>query len=215
VTLRVLWRNWGLSIVLGSLFLLFLLGQSLAGVYFYNQEQQEHGQPTIAWARYLISAHFLEAVGENWESEFLQMGAFVFLTVFLYQKGSPESNDPDKVEPERPADAGSPWPVKRGGWIRRVYDHSLSLAFALLFVGSFVIHLLAGAAEYRQDQRAHGQAPVSILEYLGSSRFWFESFQNWQSEFLAILAMVVLAVFLRQKGSPESKDPATPHWEHE
>jgi hypothetical protein len=208
-------RNSSLSIVLATLFLIFLVGQSVTGLRYYNQEQREHGQETTTYLRYLTSGHFLEAVGENWESEFLQMAMFAFLTVFLYQKGSAESNDPDKDEPQRPKGPGSPWAVRVGGVVEAVYNHSLSIALFALFIISFLVHLFAGAKEYQQDQVAHGESMPRMIEYLGTSRFWFESFQNWQSEFLAILAMVVLTIWLREKGSPESKDPATPHWEHD
>ena len=208
-------RNNGLSIVLTALFLIFLVGQSVTGWRYYNQEQQEHGEETTTYLRYLTTGHFLEAVGENWESEFLQMAMFAFLTVFLYQKGSAESNDPDKNEPPRPKRPDSPWAVRVGGWVEGVYNHSLSIALFALFLLSFLIHLFAGAKEYQQDQVAHGQPVPTMIEYARTSRFWFESFQNWQSEFLAILAMVVLTIWLREKGSPESKDPATPHWEHD
>ena len=208
-------RDSGLSIVLTALFLIFLVAQSLAGLRYYNQEQQDHGQPTTTYLRYLTTGHFLEAVGENWESEFLQMAMFALLTVFLYQKGSAESNDPDNPDPYRKKTADSPWPVRRGGWVETIYNHSLTIALFALFVGSFTIHLFAGAKEFQQDQVEHGQPPPTIIEYAQTSRFWFESFQNWQSEFLAILAMVVLTIWLRQRGSPESKDPATPHGEHD
>jgi hypothetical protein len=208
-------RNSSLSLVLLGLFIALLIAQSIAGLHYYNHEQREHGQPGASYLRYLTTGHFLEAVGENWESEFLQMGMFVFLTVFLFQKGSPESNDPDHADPDRKPDKTSPWPVRMGGWVESLYNYSLSLAFLILFLGSFLIHLFAGAKEYQQDQVAHGQPPPSLWAYAQTSRFWFESFQNWQSEFLAIFAMVVLTIWLRQKGSPESKNPATPHWENE
>jgi len=208
-------RNNGLSIVLTALFLIFLVAQSVTGWRFYNQEQQAHAQQTTTYLRYLTTGHFLESVGENWESEFLQMAMFAFLTVFLYQKGSAESNDPDKRDPKRRPTRDSPWPVRYGGWVETIYNHSLSIALFVLFLMSFLIHLFGGAKEFQQDQIEHGQAAPTLIEYLKTSRFWFESFQNWQSEFLAILAMVVLTIWLRQKGSPESKDPATPHWEHD
>jgi hypothetical protein len=211
---RVL-RNNGLSIVLTALFLIFLVAQSVTGWYFYNEEQREHGQGTATYLRYLTTGHFLEAVGENWESEFLQMAMFAFLTVFLYQKGSAESNDPDNLDAPRKTTQDSPWPVRYGGLVETIYNHSLSIALFALFIMSFLIHLFGGAKEYQQDQIEHGQAAPTLVAYLKTSRFWFESFQNWQSEFLAILAMVVLTIWLRQKGSPESKDPATPHREHD
>ena len=211
-------RENGLSIVLGLLFLLTLVGQAAAGLYTYNEEQLEHGQPAVNFFSYVASSHFLEAVAENWESEFLQMFAFVLLTAFLFQKGSAESRKPDEEEPinrdprksQNKKDA--PWPVRKGGLILTLYEYSLSLAFLLLFIISFTLHAIGGAAEYNQTQREHGSAEVvSTMEYMGTPRFWFESFQNWQSEFLAVAAMVLLSIFLRQRGSPESKPVDSPH----
>ena len=220
--MRKILRENGLSIVLGLLFILSLVGQAAAGLYTYNEEQQEHGQPTVNFVNYLASSHFLEAVAENWESEFLQMFAFVLLTAFLFQKGSAESRDPDEDE-EEPVERDpsksrnkkdAPGPVKKGGLILKLYEYSLSIAFLLLFLVSFTLHAIGGGAEYNQNQREHGSAKVvSTLEYMATSRFWFESFQNWQSEFLAVGAMVVLSIFLRQRGSPESKPVDTPHSE--
>ena len=216
--MRKIFRENGLSIVLGLLFLIFLAGQSVAGMFAYNEEQQEHGQPTVGFSEYLTSSHFLEATMENWESEFLQMFAFVVLTAILFQKGSAESK---KLDEEEPVDRepsrnkkDAPWPVRQGGLILKLYEHSLSLAFLLLFLVSFALHAVGGAEEYNQSQREHGSSEVlSTLEYMGTSRFWFESFQNWQSEFLAVGAMVVLSIFLRQRGSPESKPVDSPHSE--
>jgi hypothetical protein len=218
--MRRLLRENGLSIVLMLLFLVFWVGQSVAGHREYNSEQREHGQPEVAFGSYLASAHFWEATAENWESEFFQMFGYVILTAILFQKGSSESKDPDKAEPvdreprasRRKADA--PWPVRRGGFVLRLYEYSLSIAFLLLFLISIALHALAGAAEYNDEQSAHGeQSNLSVLQYAGTSRFWFESFQNWQSEFLAIAGMVVLSIFLRQRGSPESKPVDSPHSE--
>ena len=208
-------RDNGLSLVLSALFAAFLIGQSLAGHREHNEELRAHGLQQKSYAEYLRTGHFLESVTENWESEFLQMGMFVILTTFLVQKGSAVSRRPGAVEATdvvpRPAPGDAPWPVRRGGLVLRVYEHSLSLALLFLFVLSFVLHAVGGAADYNQQQAAHGEAPVSTLSYMTTSRFWFESFQNWQSEFLAILAMVGLSVFLREKGSPESKPVFAPH----
>lgn len=211
-------RNNGLSLVLVSFFLIFLFGQSLAGRNDYNNDQQEHGQPTVSYFEYVTGNHFLEATMENWESEFLQMFFFIVLTVFLYQKGSAESKDPDEKEEvdKDPMESGrknnAPWPVTKGGWILKIYEHSLSLAFLMLFLGSFFLHARAGASEYNDEQKEHGRPErVSTLDYMATSRFWFESLQNWQSEFLAVGSMVVLTIFLREKGSKESKPVDTPH----
>ncbi|HUR00584.1 MAG TPA: DUF6766 family protein, partial [Gemmatimonadaceae bacterium] len=203
-------RNNGLSLSMFVLFAVSLTGQILAGEREYNSDQQEHGQPATNISGYLRSAHFVEAVFENWESEFLQMGSFVLLTAWLYQQGSPESRklqgEPDlDKDPRRAKKGDSPWPVQRGGLILTFYEHSLSLALFLLFAISFLLHAAGGAREYSQDQIEHGQSAVSMFEYLRTSRFWFESFQNWQSEFLSVGVLIVLSIFLRERRSPESK----------
>ena len=215
--MRQLLHNNGLSVVLFALFFFSLLGQSLTGHHEHNQDQQEHGRPAVSFAEYLTTGHFVEAVFENWESEFLQMSVYVVFTVFLFQKGSAESKDPDRIEPvdQDPARMRDrpdvPWPVRRGGLALTIYNHSLSLALFLLFVLSFMLHAAGGAAEYSQEQQEHGQPSVTVIEYLGTSRFWFESLQNWQSEFLSMGAVVVLSIFLRERGSPESKPVHSPH----
>jgi hypothetical protein len=218
--MRRIFRENGLSIVLVSLFLVFWTGQSLVGHREYNAEQREHGQPQVSHTAYLRTAHFWEATTENWESEFIQLFSYVFLTAFLFQKGSAESkklNEPEPVDRD-PRTSGhnpdAPWPVRRGGFVLTMYEHSLSLAFLLIFLISFTLHAVAGSAEYNQEQGVHGQfSALSPLEYAETSRFWFESMQNWQSEFLAIAAVVVLSIFLRQRGSPESKPVDSPHQE--
>ena len=216
--MRSLFRNNGLTIVLMSVFLATWAGQFFTGRHEYNQQQAEHGQPGISMGQYLASGHFWQATGENWESEFLQMAMFVVLTCFLFQKGSPESKDPDQDDPvdNDPAlqkdDPKAPWPVRKGSptllWF---YSNSLSICFALLFLASFLIHAAGGVKEHNQEQTQHGQPTTTMLAYMGTGRFWFESFQNWQSEFLSLAAMVYLAVYLRQRGSAESKPVATPH----
>lgn len=219
-TLQRIWRENGLSIVLfGLFFFSFILGQALAGQRYSNQERGEHGLPPESFAAYLASPHFFEATMENWESEFLQMGVFIVLTAFLYQKGSAESKSLTKPEPvdrdprQSRHKKDAPWPVRRGGIILRLYEHSLSFAFLFLFLASFFLHAVSGRAEYNQDQAMHGEPAVSVATYMLSSRFWFESFQNWQSEFLAIGCMVLFTIHLRQRGSPESKPVDAPHWE--
>jgi hypothetical protein len=214
-------RENGLSVVAFSVFALCLVGQLLTGLVAHNEDQRDHGQPTIGIAKYVRSGHFLEATFENWESEFLQMAAFVVLTAMLRQKGSPESKKPDGEEEvdEDPRDARrspqrrakAPWPVRRGGVVLKLYEHSLSLALALLFLTSFAVHAVGGASEYNEEQLAHGGTAISTLSYAGTPRFWFESFQNWQSEFLAVGALFVLTIWLREKGSPQSKPVAAPH----
>jgi len=149
---------------------------------------------------------------ENWESEFLQLFVYVALTAFLFQRGSAESKDPDNPdEEEPPLSAESPKWARTGGWRRKVFSHSLSLVFFVLFVITFLLHAAGGVKQYNEEQLMHGEAVVSLADYLLSSRFWFESLQNWQSEFLSLLSMVVLSIFLRQRGSPESKPVNAPH----
>ncbi len=212
-------RNQSLSIVLLVLFLLFLGGQSIAGHLQHNEDLNEHGRPSLSYTEYLGSSHFLEATMENWESEFLQMFAYVVLTAFLFQKGSLESKDPNKTEPvdRDPRKSRNrrnvPWPVKKGGWILILYEYSLSLAFLLLFLMSFFLHALGGVSAYNQEQLEHGQQAISLMEFLATSEFWFQSLQNWQSEFLAVGTMVVFSIFLRQRWSAESKPVDAPHSE--
>jgi hypothetical protein len=209
---RSFFRHNGLTIVLLAFFVVTLLGQSIAGWKEFNDEQEEHGGSVMSYGKYLSSDHFWEATAENWESEFLQMFIFIALTAVLYQKGSAESKDPDKPDEEAPpVTKRSPSPVRKGGWRLRLYEHSLSLAFLGLFLLAWGVHAAAGAKAYNDDQIEHGKEAVSTLHYMATSRFWFESFQNWQSEFLAIALMVVLTIFLREKSSPESKPVQMPH----
>ncbi|HUP87260.1 MAG TPA: DUF6766 family protein [Acidimicrobiales bacterium] len=213
-------RRNGLLLVSFVLFFgTFFVGQTITGHHVYNEDQKEHGESGVTMQEYVTTGHFLEATMENWESEFLQMGAYILLTVWFRQKGSAESKKLDQEEAvERdPLDdvrADSPWPVRRGkGLALSLYKNSLSLAFLGLFAIAFVLHLLGGAREFSQEQQAHGGAPVSPSEFLGTADFWFQSLQNWQSEFLAVAAIVFLSIYLRQQGSPESKPVAAPHSE--
>jgi hypothetical protein len=201
-----------------GLFALFLVFMSLTGQREYNEDQTEHGQETVTYVKYLQTGHFVEAVFENWESEFLQMGAFVLLTVFLFQKGSPESkklegHEPVDEDPRHSDRDDAPWLARTGGVQTWLYERSLTIALFTLFFLSFALHAAGGAREYSAEQLAHGGTEVGTLNYLTTARFWFESFQNWQSEFLAVGALVVLSIYLRQKGSPESKPVAAPHAE--
>jgi hypothetical protein len=216
--MKTFFRNNGLSVVLIALFLIFWGAQFVVGRVEYNDEREERRLPPVTMAVYLCSSHFWEATGENWESEFLQMSAYVLLTIFLFQKGSSESKDPDKESPQDKDPRSerhkpdAPWPVHRGGWVLSLYQHSLLIAFVLLFVASAALHAAGGVRLYNEEQTAAGKETVSYGEYLRTSRFWFESFQNWQSEFLAIGSMVILSIFLRQRGSPESKPVAAGMW---
>jgi hypothetical protein len=212
-------RDRALTLALMAMFLLFLAGQLITGFAEYNSEQEQHGHAAVGIRDYLGTGHPWEALFENWESEFLQMAVFVLLTTLLIQKGSPESRRPGVTElvdtdpRDHADDPDAPWPVRRGGWILRLYEHSLGLSFVLLFAIAWVGHALGGFAEYAADQVTHRQPRPGLADYLMSSRFWFESFQNWQSEFLAIASMVWLAVYLRQRWSPESKPVHAPHTE--
>jgi hypothetical protein len=211
------WRRNTLSLCCLALFIVFLVGMLLAGHQAFNNDQVAHHGSTESLVEYVREGHFWEALFENWESEFLQMAAYVALTVYLIQRGSAESKDPDKHEAvdddpqqqrKRPR---APWPVRKGGVVLKLYENSLLIAFGLLFIGSFIGHALGGVDEYNADLADHGEKMVSTWGYLTSSKFWFESFQNWQSEFLAVFALVVLTIFLRQRGSPESKPVSAPH----
>jgi hypothetical protein len=211
------WKNNGLSITLLCLFLVFLVAQSFTGWREEVNELRSHVLPPISYFEYLASGSFLEATMENWESEFLQMFIYVVFTVHLYQRGSAESKDPDKSESvdrdprKSPRKPDAPAAVRAGGWRLKVYEYSLSLALFALFAVSFVLHAVGGAHSYNEEQQRHGEAAITTMQYLATSRFWFESFQNWQSEFLAIGTMVLLSIFLRQRGSPESKPVDAPH----
>ncbi len=216
--MRRLWRHHGLSLTLFGLFLLCALGQSVVGHRHYTAEQQSHGYPALSYGAYLRTGHFVEALAENWESEFLQMAAYILLTVGLRQKGAPESKkldqeEPVDADPRRSADPQAPWPVRRGGLLLALYAHSLTLTLGALFALSLLLHAVGGVRHYNAEQLAHGEAPITWLQYLDTSAFWFESLQNWQSEFLALGVMVVLSIVLRQQGSPASKPVAAPHHE--
>ena len=209
-------RNNGLSVTLFGLFLAFQIGLSFVGRQHQNQELADHGQPPVSYGEYVSSGGFLEATMENWESEFLQMFAYVILTAILFQKGSAESKAPGEDEtvdhdPRLARNPDRPWPVRRGGWILRLYEHSLSIALFLLFAVSLYLHAVGGAKDHSEWQLLHGGAPVTTAQYLGTSRFWFESLQNWQSEFFSVGILIVLTIILRQRGSPESKPVAAGH----
>jgi hypothetical protein len=212
--LRSAWRDNGLSIALFALFIVTLAGQILAGWQHHNNERADHDTPPIELRDYLRSGEALSVTMENWESEFLQLFVYVVFTIFLFQRGSSESKDPDnpsEAEEETPVTASSPWPVRRGGWWLKLYQHSLSLTFLVLFLITFTLHALGSVSSYNDERREHGEPTVQLLEYLCSSRFWFESMQNWQSEFLSLWTMVVLSIVLRERGSPESKPVASSH----
>jgi len=201
------YRN-SLSIVLLALMLLSLTGQFFMGWKTLNKDLAEEGGSMLSLGAYVRSGHFIQATFENWESEFLQMMLYVVLTVSLRQKGSSESKsleEKEDVDREPKAHANAPWPVKKGGVWLSIYKHSLSLAFAVLFILSFTMHFYGSMKEFNEEQIVKKEPTVTALQYISESRFWFESFQNWQSEFLAVASLVILSIWLREKGSPESK----------
>lgn len=207
-----MWKRNGLSIVLALFFLAFIAGQVFFGWQAFNQERIRQGLTLLDLPAYLHSGHFVSATFENWESEFLQMGMYVLLTVKLRQRGSAESRPLDPARESQDIEPGpTPWPVRRGGPWLRLYEHSLAIAFGTLFALSFLLHLYGSWQVELEERMARGQGPVTIWHHLAGADFWFESMQNWQSEFLAVLSLVVLTIFLRQKDSPQSKPVAAPH----
>jgi uncharacterized protein (DUF486 family) len=214
-------RRWihehGLLLANVGLFLVFFVGMALTGARAYSADQLEHHQAAISLWSYLHTGDFVEATFENWESEFLQMGMYVVLTAYLFQRGSSESKPLDRDSPQDADPRGAdlrkpvPWPVRRGGVVLTLYENSLAALFFVLFAASIALHAAGGARAYSADQQTHGQPAVSLWGFVRTSQFWFESFQNWQSEFLAVAVIVGGSVYLRQRGSAESKPVAEPH----
>ncbi|MBB6369944.1 DUF6766 family protein [Chryseobacterium shigense] len=197
------YRN-SLSIILLTLMFCCLLGQFFTGWATLNKELTEEGSPQLSVGSYIYSGHFIQATFENWESEFLQMMLYIVLTVSLRQKGSSESKSLEKkedVDKEPEAHSKAPWPVKKGGIWLTLYKHSLSLAFAVLFIASFGLHFYGSMKDFNEEQVIKNKPTVNAVQYISESRFWFESFQK----FLAVAAIVILSIWLREKGSPESK----------
>lgn len=206
----------GLSLVFLTLFLFTLAAQGLTGWRQHNKDLQEDHAPEIGLGTYLESGHFISATFENFESEFLQMSLYVMLTISLRQIGSAESkklDETEEVDREPKAGKDAPWAVKKGGWILWLYSRSLSIVFSLLFLFSWVMHFYGSWQNHNVEQLAKHLPKESATVYLGQPEFWFETFQNWQSEFLSVLAIVFLTIYLRQKGSPESKPVDAPHME--
>ena len=203
-------RNNGLAIVMFSVFLAATLGMSLVGWQHENDELKDHGDAVISYGEYITSGSFVEAVFENWESEFLQMWALVILTVFLYQKGSSDSKP---LRGSAKQDTSSRLSIIRAtNWRQRgkaighfLYAHSLGIALFALFLVSFIFHALGGTSAYNEAALQHSSEVVSVWQYVVSSQFWFESLQNWQSEFLAVGTLLVLTIYLRERGSQQSK----------
>jgi hypothetical protein len=212
-------RDNALSLAFGAIFILALAGQSIAGWLENNERLQEHGLPPEAYGAFLTSSDFVVDVAENWQSEFLQFFLFIAATIWLVQRGSPESKKPgdegldsDKAQlvgeyarPDSP-----PWARARG--IRlAVYSNSLLLVMGAVFLLSWFAQSLAGTVVMNTENAEHGQPAITWLEYLVTPDFWNRTLQNWQSEFLAVGSMIALSIFLRQRGSSESKPVGAPH----
>jgi len=221
---RVL-RNHGLSLFFLALFFAALVGQAIAGHAEYNNDEVAHArlldeQPeTLSFWRYVVTSHFGQAVMENWQSEYLQFTLFIIATVWFVQKGSPESKDLDEVGTESDEDqkvgehatADSPKWAKARGLKLFLYSNSLLIVMGLIWIGSWFAHSVTGWSTYNAEQIEHEDERLTWLQYLGSADFWQTTLQNWQSEFLAVGSMAVLAIYLRQRGSPESKPVGAPH----
>lgn len=206
------WKRNGLSLVLLACMLASLAGQVVMGRAVYNDQRADFGAAPVGWLAYLGSGHFVSATFENWESEFLQMGMYVLLAVSLRQKGSAESRPLKKSEEKGRIEPGAtPWPARAGDVWRMLYGHSLAIAFGFLFLLSFALHLDGSWRSENAERLLKGEPPVLLTGYLKETEFWFESFQNWQSEFLAVASLVVLSIWLRQKDSPQSKPLEAPH----
>jgi hypothetical protein len=212
-------RDNSLSIVFLLLFLGALSGQAIAGHADFNEEQVRHGDPEISMSRYLVSSEFGTSVMENWQSEYLQFTLLIFATVWLLQRGSPESKELDKGGRESDeeqkvgpyAQRNSPAWAKVAGIRRTLYENSLVLVMGTIWLGTWFAQSVTGLAQYNSERLDHHMDTVGWWHYLGKPDFWEKTLQNWQSEFLAVGSMAILAVYLRQRGSPESKPVGAPH----
>jgi hypothetical protein len=212
-------RDNSLGLVFGLLFLGALVGQAIAGHADFNQQQLTEGLEPVSLGRYLTSASFAADVAENWQSEYLQFFLFILLTVWLVQKGSPESKKPEEVGLESDGDqqvgpyAGpdSPAWAKATGWRRILLSNSLGLVMGVVFLLSWLAQSVAGVVAFNEEQLANLEQPVSWPRYLVEPDFWNRTLQNWQSELLAVASMAILAIFLRQRGSPQSKPVGAAH----
>jgi hypothetical protein len=217
--MRRLWRENSLSIVFLALFMGALAGQAFAGWHDFNNEALSHQQDTISLGRYLLSSSFGNAVMENWQSEYLQFTLYILLTVWFVQKGSPESKELEKSGSESDEDqrvgehanADSPAWARARGLRLWLLSNSLVLVMATIWLGSWFAQALTGRNDYNADQLVHGEPALSLWQFLGTAHFWEATLQNWQSEFLAVGSMAVFAIYLRQRGSPESKPVGAPH----
>ncbi len=214
-------RNNALGLTFGGLFLASLVGQAVSGVADFNAQQVSEGLQPVSLLDYVTSSSFGVDVMENWQSEYLQFFLYIFATVWLVQKGSSESKDPGKEGTEsdreqrigRHAADDSPAWARTGGWRTAVFSRSLGLMMGALFLLTWAASSIAGWAAFNGEQLGQRQDPVSYLGYLGEADFWNRSFQNWQSEMLAVGSMAVFSVYLRQRGSPESKPVGVAHAE--
>jgi hypothetical protein len=212
-------RENGLSLFFGTILILALAGQAGAGLAEYNQQQLAAGLQSTGLGSYLLSSDFAVDVAENWQSEFLQFLLYIYATVWLLQRGSSESKELGKAGRESDEDQQvgayatdrSPAWARAGGWRLAVYSRSLGLMMGAIFLLSWLAQSIAGRAAYNAQQMSEYEDPVSWLGYVGSSDFWSRTLQNWQSEFLAVASMTVFAIYLRQRGSPESKPVGAPH----
>jgi membrane protein implicated in regulation of membrane protease activity len=212
-------RHNSLTLAFLAMFVAALIFQALAGWDVANEERDRHGESNVSLGRYVTSSEFGRAVMENWQSEYLQFTLFVLLTVWLIQRGSPESKETEKAGRESDEDQmvgdhardDSPRWAKVNGLRRKLYENSLLLVMGTIWVGSWLAQSVTGLSEYNAERFSHQQDAVSWPSYVGSSNFWETTLQNWQSEFLAVASMAVLAVYLRQRGSPESKPVGASH----
>jgi hypothetical protein len=217
--MRTFLRENGLSVFFAALFLATLVGQSFVGQRAFNADQVAHDEEPYSWVRYVLSSDFGGAVMENWQSEFLQFTFFILATVWLVQKGSNESKKLEDagVESDRKQRIGEYAPenapawAKVRGWRLWVYENSLVLAMSTIFLLTWFSQSVNNWRQFNEDQREHDDAPVSWGDYVLDADFWERSLQNWQSEFLAVGTMVVFTIYLRQRGSPESKPVGAPH----
>ena len=212
-------RNNAIGLVFGLLFLIVLVLQAFAGLAQFNQQQVSAGLPEISLLRYVTSASFGTDVAENWQSEYLQFFVYTVLTVWLLQRGSPESKSLDKPgresdEEQKVGDFAGPdspkW-ARAGGWRTRIFSSSLGLVMGAIFLGSWLTQSIAGVAAFNEEQLSDRQDPVSWGQYLLEPDFWNRTLQNWQSELLAVASIAILAIYLRQRGSPQSKPVGSPH----
>lgn len=208
-------RDNGLLIAMFGLFLLFASGLTVVGFFDHNQQQVLHHQGAIGFGEYLRNPDLYEALFENWESEFLEMALYVILTAFLCAKGSAESKPPEEMGKD-PRPFWHPEVLERRsksrhGLVRWLYAHSLGLTLGAFFATSFVLHMVFGAHAYDAELHDHGHAAVGVWSYVTGPRFWYQALQNWQSEFLGVGTLLLLSIFLREKGSPQSKPTDAPN----